>query len=282
MASRLGNGKCTCMGITGLPANGGSLKLFYNQCMNNMRMWLLPAVLLWIPIMVSAQEVPVEDDLGFTTEAPSAEELEGAEEIPLELDPITVSGQSLSFRQEVALRIVRQAYNAPRSDRQEDIDKWVCWLGRPTGSHFKHLSCARNGDIWALRPAKVAGSFGVPFGKAGYGKVMQTTRTVNRWKLEQALAALPGSSDFDREFLGMVMAGQQPPRDIPADEELDLFANAWVQVEALNKAGTPENEQITAIEKAGLSLKRYNRIAELVETYQSVENQVDERIKKLD
>jgi len=241
----------------------------------------LLAVLLSFPVMLSAQEAPADDDLGFTTEAPSAEELEGAEELPLELDPITVSGQSLSFRQEVALRIVRQAYNAPRSDRQEDIDKWVCWLNRSAGTHFKRLSCARNGDIWALRPSKIAGNFAPGFGRAGYGKIMQTTGTVNRWKLEKALAALPGSSDFDREFLGLVMAGEQPPRDIPDDEELDQFANAWVRVKMLNKAGKPENEQIAAIEKEGLSLKRFNRIAELVETYQSVENQVDERIKKL-
>jgi len=238
-------------------------------------------VVFLISVRAFAEETPSEDDPGFTTEAPSAEELKDAEELPLELDPITVSGQGLSFDQEVALRIVRQAYNARRSDRQEDIDKWVCWLTRPTGTHFKHLSCARNGDIWALRPAKVAGNFGVPFGRAGYGKIMQTTRPVNRWKLEQALAALPGSSDFDQEFIGMVMTGQQPSRDIPDDEELDQFARAWVQVGKLHKAGKPEHKQIVAIKEEGLTLKRYNRISELVETYQSVENQIDERVKNL-
>ena len=254
--------------------------LFYTHRMNKIKICSFFALFLLIDVMAFAEETPSKDDLGFTTEAPSAEELEGAEELPLELDPITVSGQGLSFDQEVALRVVRQAYNAPRSDRREDIDKWVCWLTRPTGTHFKHLSCARNGDIWALRPAQDQ-RFGRAFGKGGYGKIMQTTRTVNRWKLEQALAALPGSSDFDQEFLGMVMAGQQPPRDIPDDEELDQFARAWVQVGKLHKAGKPESEQIAAIKEEGLILKRYNRIAELAETYQSVENQIDERVKNL-
>ena len=80
---------------------------------------------------------------------------------------------------------------------------------------------------------------------------------------------------------GMVMAGQEPDRDIPNDEELDKFAQAFVKLGQMQKAGKADDEQIAAIEKEGLSLKRYNRIAELTETYQSVENQVDERIKNL-
>lgn len=253
--------------------------------MSKILTWMLAAIIVSFfgtsyAAEITSEDQVIEDVLGFTDVAPSAEELAESGELPLELDPITVSGQGLSFDQEVALRIVRQAYNAPRSDRQEDVDKLVCWLSRPTGSHFKHLSCARNGDIWALRPAH-DGRWGRAFGKAGYGTILHTTRTVNRYKLEQALAALPGSSDFDQEFIGMVLAGQQPGRDIPDDEEIDQFAHAWVQIGKLHKAGRPENEQLAAIEKEGLSIKRYNRIAELIETYQSVENQVDERIKKL-
>lgn len=228
-----------------------------------------------------AQDQQSEEGLAFTVKAPAADELAGAEEVPLELDPISVEGQAMSYRQEVALRIVRQAYNAPRSERHEDIDNWVCWLSAPTGSHFKHLNCARNGDLWSLRPRNVGGKLlaGIPI--AGYGKIFTTERPTNRWKLEAAMSALPGSSDFDREFLGLVMAGEQPDRDIPDDDELDQFAQAWVRVDKLNKAGKSEAMQIAAIEKEGLNLKRYNRIAALVETYQSVENQVDERIKKI-
>jgi hypothetical protein len=224
---------------------------------------------------------PLEDELGFSDEAPDAEELEGAEELPLELDTVSVEGVGLSYSQEVALRIVRQAYNAPRSDRHEDIDNWVCWLSAPTGTHFKHLNCARNGDLWSLRPRNIGGKMvaGIPI--AGYGKIFSSEHPANRRKLENAMAALPGSSDFDREFVGMVMAGQEPDRDIPNDEELGQFVQAFVKLGKMQNAGKSDDEQIAAIEKEGLSLKRYNRIAELTESYQSVENQVDERIKNL-
>ena len=248
--------------------------------------WIVLALLLSIFGTVyadeaSSEEQSVENVPVFTEEAPDAGELEGAEELPLELDPISVEGAGLNFRQEVALRIVRQAYNAPRSERQEDIDNWICWVDKSTGSHFKYLNCARNGDLWSLRPRNIGGKLvaGIPI--AGYGKIYRSTHPANRFKLEKAMAALPGSSDFDREFLGMVMAGEQPDRDIPDEEEVDQFAHAWVQVGKLNKAGKSEERQIAAIEKEGLTLKRYNRIAALIETYQSVENQVDERINRL-
>ena len=89
---------------------------------------------------------------------------------------------------------------------------------------------------------------------AGYDKIMRSTRPVNRWKLEQALDALSGSSDFDRELLDRVMAGEQPARDIPNDQELDQFAKAWVHVGNLNKAHKSEALQIKAIDAEGLTL----------------------------
>jgi hypothetical protein len=241
---------------------------------------LLPAILCLFATLIYAADEQAREDSPFTAEAPSPEELEGAEESPLELDPVEVVGQSLDFRQEVALRVVRQAYGSPRSERHEDRDKWVCWLEKPTGSSFKYLGCARNGDIWALRPDP-QNRFGAPARTAGYGKIMRSTKPVNRAKLERALAALPGSNEFDEEFLTMVMLGEQPPRDIPDEQELDQFARSWVEVGKLLKRGKSEEMQIAAIEKQGLTLKRYNRIAELTEIYQSIENQVDERVKKL-
>lgn len=246
---------------------------------------ILPVLMLAFICIAYADEMPSEEQFeevsGFTDEAPGAEELEGAEELPLELDAISVEGAGLSYSQEVALRIVRQAYNAPRSQRHEDIDNWICWVEKSTGTHFNYLNCARNGDLWSLAPRNIGGKLvaGIPI--AGYGKIFRSTHPANRFKLEKAMAALPGSSDFDREFLGMVMVGEQPDRDIPDEEEIDQFAHAWVQVGKLNKAGKSEERQIAAIEKEGLTLKRFNRIAELIETYQSVENQVDERINKL-
>ncbi len=238
---------------------------------------LLPAVVL------AERHSQVNENI-FSNDAPSAEELEGAEEIPLELDPVEVTGSDLNFNQEVALRIVRQAYNSPRSDRHEDRDKWVCWLEKPTGTSFNYLGCARNGDIWALRPSAMPGSPASnfrPTRTAGYGTIMRSTRPVNQWKLEQALASLPGSGDFDEEFTTMVMLGERPPRDIPNNEEVDQFAKAWIATEELQKAGRPEEDQILAIKAEGLTLKRYNRIAELTEIFQSVENEVDSRINQL-
>ena len=238
---------------------------------------LLPAVVL------AERHSQVNENI-FSNDAPSAEELEGAEEIPLELDPVEVTGSDLSFNQEVALRIVRQAYNSPRSDRHEDRDKWVCWLEKPTGTSFNYLGCARNGDIWALRPSAMPGSPASnfrPTRTAGYGTIMRSTRPVNQWKLEQALASLPGSGDFDEEFTTMVMLGERPPRDIPNNEEVDQFAKAWIATEELQKAGRPEEDQILAIKAEGLTLKRDNRIAELTEIFQSVENEVDSRINQL-
>lgn len=262
-----------------MPGSRPSILIAMNHTLSR---WLLVAVLSLTGTTFAAETPTADQTAGDELiGAPAMEELEGAEELPLELDAIGVEGVGLNYSQEVALRIVRQAYNAPRSDRHEDIDNWVCWLSAPTGTHFKHLNCARNGDLWSLRPRNFGGKMvaGIPI--AGYGKIFTSQHPANRMKLEKAMAALPGSSDFDREFLGMVMAGQQPERDIPDDEELDQFAHAWVKLAKLQKAGKSENKQIAAIKNEGLSLKRYNRIAELTETYQSVENQVDERIKRL-
>jgi hypothetical protein len=215
----------------------------------------------------------------------------GSQEFSIKLDPIVVLQQELSFEQEATLRFVRSAYNQSRSDRIEDRDKWICWLERPTGSSFKRLGCARNGDLWALRP-NTAGvttrlnqtvqKFEKPFlGTAGYGNILVSTRPVNQKKLERALAALSGSNEFDDEFLAMVKTGMQPPRDIPDNEELLSFAKAWLQVDKAYRARKNEDTQIAAIDAQGLTLLRYNRIAELVETYQSIENEVAEQIAAL-
>ncbi len=228
---------------------------------------LLVAILLAAPIMAIADE-PL-----------SEEELARAEETPLELDPVEVTTEALSFDQEVTLRLIRQAYERPRSLKQEDRDVLVCWADEATGSHFKYLSCARNGDLWALqRPNGITGPT-VPMG--GYGTIMRTERPVNRYKLEQALANLPGSAEFDKEFTNMVIAGDKPPRDIPDDEELDQFAQAYKDVGRLARRGASEDRQVRAIRESGLTLTRYNRIATLVETFQSIENDIASRIENL-
>ena len=255
------------------------MKIFRLELNPGIVLLTLPVLLLTCILVVTSEAVAQNEDM-FSEDGPTAEELEGAEEVPLELDPVEVTGSGLNFNQEVALRIVRQAYKSPRSERHEDRDKWVCWLEKPTGTSFNYLGCARNGDIWALRPDSGSRNM-MPKRTAGYGSIMRSTRPVNQWKMEQALLALPGSGDFDEEFTTMVMLGEQPPRDIPTDEEVDQFAKAWIATGEMQKSGESEEQQILVIQSEGLTLKRYNRIAELTEIFQSVENEVDSRIKQL-
>ena len=110
------------------------------------------------------------------------------------------------------------------------------------------------------------------------GKILRSSHPVNTWKLKQAMASLEGNSEFDQEFIAMALTGERPPRDIPGEEELDRFARAYQAVGRLQARGVSEQRQVSAIEAQGLSLARYNRIAELTEVYQSLENAVAERL----
>ncbi len=211
-------------------------------------------------------------------EPPTEEELAGAEEAPLEFGEIVVTGSQFTFEQEVAFRLVRYAMNTPRSDKREDRDKWVCWIDRGVGSRLRHLSCARNGDLWALRPDP-DGSTLMPRGAAGYGTIMRSTRPVNRAKFKKMLAAMAGNDEFDREFVAMARAGRKPPRDIPSADELDRFALAYQAVGDL--ADADDNTLEDAIRNKGLTLSRYNRIVDLLRTYQSIENEVAIRLNAM-
>ena len=95
------------------------------------------------------------------------------------------------------------------------------------------------------------------------------------------LENLPGSDDFDQEFVGLALAGQSPPRDIPSEAELDAFTEAFKTVGALEKSDGSEQEMIQAIEAQDLSIERYNRLVDLVETFQSIENEVAYRLGTL-
>lgn len=199
-------------------------------------------------------------------------------EEPLALEEIVVTGERFSLEQETALRIVRQALNEHRSYKREDRNKWRCWYRRPAGSHFTYMECARNGDLnfLALEPSYPRlGQKGDPV----YGRIYRSQRPVNKKKFEALLESLPGSADLDREFVALSLAGQQPPRDIPSDAELDDFADAY---RAINEQpDTSEAALIQLIEAEGLTLERYNRIVDLVETYQSIENEVAYRLGTL-
>jgi hypothetical protein len=231
--------------------------------------------LLCVPLIAVAQDESASTD---TESAPiSREALESAETDTLELDPLEVTGEGWSFDQEVTLRLIRQAYGRPKSQRKEDKNVWVCWIDDATGSHLSYLGCARNGDIWALNPDQGIGNY--PSGDAGYGRIQVSSHPVNRWKLERVLEALPGNAEFDLEFTNMVLAGEKPARDIPDDEESDQFVSAYLAVGELEKEGASEDYQIAAIQAEGLSLARYNRIAELVETYDSLRSDIAKRLE---
>ena len=109
--------------------------------------------------------------IGFAIEKPPEAEL-GEDSITasddvLELDKMSVTGERINLKRETRLRVVRQGLNEPRSSKDEDRDKMLCWLETPVGTHFRHVTCARNGDLDALRLGGKDGQIG---GSAGYGR----------------------------------------------------------------------------------------------------------------
>lgn len=239
-----------------------------------MKIALMAAVAAWVCMGVASAQDTTEPEQAAPL---SAEQMEAADKEALELDPLEVTGEGWSFEQEVTLRLIRQAYGKPKSLRREDIDDWVCWTQKATGSHFRYLGCARNGDIWALQPDNGIGQ--MPTGIAGYGRIQVSTHPVNVYKLEKALASLPGDAALDEEFTLRVLNGETPSRDIPSDEELDRFIEAYRAVGRLARRGATEEQQIAAIEGNGLTLKRYNRIVDLLEEFATLKNRVGERLK---
>lgn len=239
---------------------------------------LFTALCFTLPPVVLAQDVEDAEAEDF----PSAElSAAVADEEPLELGDLEIVAEGLSFEQEFTLRMLREALDKPKSQKEEDRDEWVCWVDKATGSRLNYLNCARNGDLWALQPSDMGGgamAIGAPIPVAGYGSIMRSSNPVNRSKLRQAMDNLNGSEEFDKEFIALTLSGERPPRDIPDDEELDQFAKAYQELGRLQRRGASEARQVGAIEKTGLSLARYNRIAELTEVYQSIENEVADRL----
>jgi hypothetical protein len=237
----------------------------------------LPALsLALLAAGLPALENPPDVDLD------SAEIVSLESELPIELDPMTVTTERMSVRQEAGLRLVRQAMNRPRSNRRQDIDELICWLESPIGSRLKYLYCARNGDLWAREPNPYLGlDSGNLRQVPGYGKLMRADQPITKAKLHSLLASLRGSDELDSEFVAMALAGQEPPQDIPDSEELDRFARAYYTVERLNTKGAPEDEQVAAIAAESLSLERYNRLIELVQIYQSLKNETAIRLKEI-
>jgi hypothetical protein len=236
--------------------------------MNQTSGWLRAASLLAVILSSSV----------FADEPPlSQQEMSEAEVGALELDKIEVTG-SLTVQQEAALRIVRQALDQPRSLKRKDFDKWRCWFDQPLGTRLNYLHCARNGDLWALQPRGEGGSISAsdlnPVRYGDYGQVLVSTRPMTEAKVRRMTESLVGTGENDLRFIQMVLGGEKPPRDVPSDAELERFASAWSRLEALSEQGASEDRQISAIEQAGLTLDRYNRIATLVEDHTSIRDEV--------
>jgi hypothetical protein len=251
-----------------------------------MKKSLLTFLLLFSGFVLAA-EAPSDEEL----DAAVAEELDVGEEEPVELDKFTVTGERFTYEQETALRMVRQALKRNKSSKREDWDTWVCWYRKPVGTHRTHLECARNGDLVALRPDTagltanaIRGGIRTSGERGGgnWGTIMRSNRPVNKKSFEAMLDELPGSDDFDQEFVAYSLAGQRPPRDIPTDAELDSFAEAYKQIGLLEASGADEDAMIEAIEAQDLTIGRYNRLVDMIDIYQSIENEVAFRLGTLE
>lgn len=217
----------------------------------------------------------------FAGEQAGTGENEVTQESPLALDVLLVSLETgLTYDQEVMLRVIRQAYKKKRSKLDKDRDVTICWLGKPRSGYARgFLYCARNGDLRAQRlRSRLPGDKELE-GWDGYGTVQVTTFPVKRRWLEDALAALPGSDEFDVELISMVRAGERPPLDIPDDEELDRFVPVWAKVGRPKESGNFTENQISMITDAEFSVVRYRQILTLVEVYQSINSEVNKRLK---
>jgi hypothetical protein len=194
-----------------------------------------------------------------------------AEVQAIDLGILEVAADRWTYDQEIALRMIRQAYGKPRSELEEDRDKWVCWTRAMKKSRQEFLYCARNGDIQARGRKYLAN--GGPLVEEGYGGMLKSAAPVFSTKLERNLASIRGSDAFNNEFLELVRAGERPPRRIPNDTEMQQFAAATKELETAGavESGSPQRAEI--IVKNGLAVHRYNTIQATVDTYTSIRNQ---------
>lgn len=219
-----------------------------------------------------------------TTQDQNAELFPGraplVEEAGLEIDPyaseanlFNVVGDRLTFEQEIFFRNLRSALRRSPGTSPKDPDKWSCWISQGSGANSpNYLLCGRGSGM------VVSSEFVV--GPYWHYDVMRINPIpLSERQLERIFGLLAGPESLDEEFVSLAMLGKRTPRDIPLDDELASFAEAYKVVTSLQANGGSEQSQIRAIESRGLTLDRYNRIAELTETYQSIENDIAARIK---
>lgn len=212
-------------------------------------------------------------------------------------------GKRLGIDGQLAVRIIAMGLENQRSDRPEDAREIVCFYDQPTGSHITHVLCATNRSLGA-GPGNVPFSlFGSSNGNAspmigapdagGFLIAMPA----NPRRMERLIDSLGGLPGMNERLVQMGLAGLEIPDDLPTADELDRYAEALVEVEAigdrydarLSEADgeararlrrESEHRMEVVIRRAGLRLERYNRITELVTQHPELFEYVRERLDR--
>lgn len=200
------------------------------------------------------------------------------EALDLGVFEFTSSRVPLELRKETSLRFLRKALKEPYSVKVEDWDKMRCWLAQTAGTRFQRLTCGTNRSIELRRldsKDRARGSAALSntgsFGDLYVRRLGDNTATLNA-----RMDVLQDNDYFDEEFVTISSNGGTPPKDVPSEEELTQFVNAWFKANALAKANKPEQQLIDAITAESISLKRYNRIVELSGNFRSIQGQIEQ------
>lgn len=205
----------------------------------------------------------------------------GPAEETVELPDLQVIGK----KQELALRFVKAGLEADRSLRHEDSDKPYCWFDQATGSHMTYLYCGLNrslndsGRHWRDMFVTGVAASGTLRGRR---QIMRSNFPVNRAQMQKIMDRL-GPSALNEEILERGLRGEDPPDDVPSEREVDRFARALAEVRKIREghdgdAAEAESRMVAAIRNAELTVERYNRISDLVERYESLQEMVKERL----
>lgn len=221
---------------------------------------LFVAVFLLVPVSALAQIGP-----------------SGPTEETIELPDLQVMGK----KQELALRFVKAGLEADRSLRHENGDKPYCWFDKPTGSHLNYLYCGLNRslnasgrhwrDMW-VTGVDAAGTL------RDRRQIMRSNFPVNRAQMNEIVDRL-GPSALNEEILSRGLRGEEPPDNVPSEQEMERFARALAEIRQLRaNSESDENEMVAAIRDVDLTVERYNQISDLVERYESLREMVKERL----
>ncbi len=106
--------------------------LFYTFSMNRKTSWLLFPLILFASAIVYAADEQTDEDSPFVTNAPSAEELQGAEESPLNWIRYRLSAQTWnSGRKSLYVLFARLMAHPVVSDTKTGINGSVGWRNPP-------------------------------------------------------------------------------------------------------------------------------------------------------